>query len=475
MEQQKSSRGMTSPVSSRHERRTRQERILPWQVLRDGWDRKTVRAGAVYAVSVSLVLGMLVVLDLQLPGLRRLAIYKGAVIVFTVLYLIVFSLYRVGSGNPRYRRFLISLHFSDLLLVAALVNAVPVLAHRIYGTTFHTMGLSSAVTGAVLLTAFFNYLFSEGLRRWYVLHTALPVGIAAIIMFLTFDHTASRIMEHTFVGIAVVSLSILAVVQDREFRRAYVARRRVEELSRYTDALFRLAPDALFVCGTDGERGTPGITSCRRNDGTTIPVEVSRQELSIGGVAMLLFAVRDIGERIRSLETIRVLTKAVEHSPAAIVVTDADGTIEYVNQAFVDMTGYAPDEVIGGNPRILKSGRQDDEYYRTMWNTISSGTTWHGEFCNRTRSGSIYWESAAIAPIYGETADIERVARRIIARAGEPISVGNSSVTVGISIGIAIHPHDGTTWAEIVQAADAAMYDAKNAGRERYRFARRAP
>lgn len=99
---------------------------------------------------------------------------------------------------------------------------------------------------------------------------------------------------------------------------------------------------------------------------------------------------------------LRKLTKAVEQSPASIVITNTDGDIEYVNPKFERLTGYTLREVEGKNPRILQSGEKSPEEYRDMWNVITSGGEWHGEFHNRKKSGELYWEYASISPVIDE-------------------------------------------------------------------------
>lgn len=98
-------------------------------------------------------------------------------------------------------------------------------------------------------------------------------------------------------------------------------------------------------------------------------------------------------------EQVRMLWRAVEQSPSMVLITDTAGNIEYVNPKLVQVTGYMQGELIGGNPRILKSGRQPCEYYQTLWETISKGEEWQGELCNRKKNGESYWVNAAISPI----------------------------------------------------------------------------
>ena len=98
-------------------------------------------------------------------------------------------------------------------------------------------------------------------------------------------------------------------------------------------------------------------------------------------------------------EELRKLSRAVEQSPASIVITDTTGAIEYVNSKFIQITGYSLEEVKGKNPRVLKSGEKPAEEYTQLWNAITSGGEWRGEFHNKKKNGDLYWEFAVISPI----------------------------------------------------------------------------
>lgn len=108
---------------------------------------------------------------------------------------------------------------------------------------------------------------------------------------------------------------------------------------------------------------------------------------------------RNLTEYIQNTKLINKLSTAVENSSSAIIITDYDGNIEYVNKKFELMNGYSKEEILGKNPGILKSGDQDKEFYKKMWKTIKSGKEWIGEFCNKKKDGSIYWCSASISPV----------------------------------------------------------------------------
>jgi PAS domain S-box-containing protein len=138
----------------------------------------------------------------------------------------------------------------------------------------------------------------------------------------------------------------------------------------------------------------------------------SPQDLSLLMMLSDVFASslnRQQTERERSL-----LITAVEQSEASVVITDATGTILYLNPAFERITGYSRREAIGRNPRILKSGKHDDAFYKAMWDNISMGLTWNGELVNRRKNGTLFHESVSISPVQnasGETTHFVAVKR----------------------------------------------------------------
>ena len=139
----------------------------------------------------------------------------------------------------------------------------------------------------------------------------------------------------------------------------------------------------------------------RRHDGTIIWVRNSGQGVRNNQGQVLYYegSLEDITERKRAEAEINKLTRAVEQSPAAIVITDTAGNIEYVNPRFTQITGYTSAEVLGQNPRILKSGETPPEEYQRLWEIITHGDVWRGEFHNKKKSGDLYWESASISPV----------------------------------------------------------------------------
>lgn len=144
---------------------------------------------------------------------------------------------------------------------------------------------------------------------------------------------------------------------------------------------------------------TPG---CRR-DGSEFAAEVS---LSPIPDKRTLVCILDITERRRTGEALRKFSRVVEQTASAIVITDRQGIIEYVNPSFEKSTGYSADEVTGHRPGFLKSGHTSSHDYELLWRTINNGQVWHGEFHNRRKDGALFWESAIISPIRDEEGTI---------------------------------------------------------------------
>ncbi|MBW7884217.1 MAG: PAS domain S-box protein [Caldilineaceae bacterium] len=114
----------------------------------------------------------------------------------------------------------------------------------------------------------------------------------------------------------------------------------------------------------------------------------------------------DTTEHKQSQQAIHLLSYAVEQSPASVIITDPTGAIQYVNSKFEQVSGYTAAEVIGKNPRILKSGEVPDEVYAELWKTIATGGEWRGQLHNRKKNGELFWESVLISPIRDSTGAI---------------------------------------------------------------------
>lgn len=136
-----------------------------------------------------------------------------------------------------------------------------------------------------------------------------------------------------------------------------------------------------------------------RNDHVAVHFLVNASVIEYVGKKAILSISRDISYRKSAEDQLSFLSAAVQQSPASIVLTDVSGAIEYVNPRFTNLTGYTLQEVLGKNPSILKSGETPAKEYQQLWETILAGGEWHGEFHNKRKDGSLYWESATISPV----------------------------------------------------------------------------
>jgi len=143
--------------------------------------------------------------------------------------------------------------------------------------------------------------------------------------------------------------------------------------------------------------------------GSTTPVEeLPGLVVSVLAVLTVYYLSSYVVEERRITDRLRGYRKAIEHAGHAIFLTDTDGTIEYANPAVESVIGYEPDEVVGENPRLWKSGEHEDAFYEDLWARITAGDVWEGEMVNRRQSGALCWVDATIAPITDEDGDVER-------------------------------------------------------------------
>ena len=137
----------------------------------------------------------------------------------------------------------------------------------------------------------------------------------------------------------------------------------------------------------------------RKKDGSLFQAEIHSQYFKDNGSSGVIGLLRDISERKLIENQLVKLSTAVEQSPAVVLITDAHGTIEYVNPMFTELTGYSIEEAKGRNPRILQSGLTPKSVYDELWKTILSGRIWRGEWQNKKKNGELFWESVVISAI----------------------------------------------------------------------------
>ena len=185
------------------------------------------------------------------------------------------------------------------------------------------------------------------------------------------------------------------------------------ELAEFTDPIYR---QAFLACEASDEKAWQAGDFLRseevipKSDGTEKVYDVIKVPLfeADGTRKGLVILGRDITERKRAEADHRMLMSAIEQTTDSIVITDTKGTIQYVNSAFECITGYAREEAIGQNPRILKSGKQDEVFYRELWATISGGKIWQGRMTNKRKDGSFFTEDATISPVYNNDGTLWR-------------------------------------------------------------------
>ncbi|RMF96975.1 MAG: PAS domain S-box protein, partial [Candidatus Schekmanbacteria bacterium] len=136
-----------------------------------------------------------------------------------------------------------------------------------------------------------------------------------------------------------------------------------------------------------------------RKDGSKYPVEIYIQKILYESKPCHLCMVLDISSRIEAEEEQKRLLEAINQSWDIIMITDKEGVITYVNDSFERITGYKKEEAIGRTPAFLKSGLQDENFYKELWATLLKGETWKGRLINRKKDGSLYNEDATISPI----------------------------------------------------------------------------
>ncbi len=156
------------------------------------------------------------------------------------------------------------------------------------------------------------------------------------------------------------------------------------------------------------ETGWHGEMLNRAKDGREFYVSLSTSVVrdDIGRAIALVGVASDITDRKITEQVQLLLSTALESTANGVVITDSKGNIEWVNKAFSTMTGYTATEVWGKNPRILKSGEQDDSYYQQLWQTITAGNVWTGELINKKKDGILYADETTITPLRDKNGEV---------------------------------------------------------------------
>ena len=161
--------------------------------------------------------------------------------------------------------------------------------------------------------------------------------------------------------------------------------------------------------------------------GDRFPVEISSELFDLNGKPTFLSIIRDITERKRTEARLHLLREALESAANAIVITDREGTIIWANTAFMGLSGYSLEEVIGRKPSLFKSGQHDQAFYQQLWEKVLAGRVWSAEMVNRRKDGSLYSEENTITPVRNEKGEITHfiaVKQDITARKQAELRIG---------------------------------------------------
>jgi PAS domain S-box-containing protein len=212
-------------------------------------------------------------------------------------------------------------------------------------------------------------------------------------------------------GVGIARHRVITEVNDRVCELSGYSRE--ELLGRNTRLFYATDEDChrarQELYGTVHDRKI-GSAECRwkRKYGEIYDVLINSSVLDPADPETITFTVTDISALKLAEARIHTLSQAVEQSPVSVVITDLEGNIEYVNPRFTEVTGYAAEEVLGKNPRILKSGDTPTEVYAQIWSTIQVGGQWRGELKNKKKNGEFCWELASVSPIRDARGEITR-------------------------------------------------------------------
>lgn len=266
-------------------------------------------------------------------------------------------------------------------------------------------------------------------RRIPTIHTLFVVGEAAgrgpIIANVLADLSERQQMEErnrqllaereTLLGNALVG-----IVHLRQ-RRVVACNRRLEELFGYGPGELAGVSSEAFYASREifDDIGERAYSCVARSRDFNAEVLLRRKDGSVFWGALTgraidprqphdgsIWVYADISERRKAEDESRKLLQAVEQSPVAIVITDCNGDIEYVNPSFSRTSGYSRLEAVGRNPRILKSGEVPATTYQQLWQTLRDGKVWTGILRNRRKNGELFWENASISPVFGDDGQV---------------------------------------------------------------------
>lgn len=278
--------------------------------------------------------------------------------------------------------------------------------------------------GAPLVTFENRYRCKDSSYRW-LLWNAVPVAPQGLIYAAARDISERKQMETELRESTARYRSLVEGVPVGIYRTTPAgqildANPALVEMLGYPDRESLLAAHAADIYVNPAERSEWQNTlehenvvrgfevQFRRRDGTIIWVRDTARVVRDDEGRMLHYEGiwEDVTQRKQAEEELNKLSSAVEQTADPVIITSADGTIQYVNAAFEEITGFSAGEVIGKTPRILKSGTHPPEFYQYLWDTILAGQPWRGTLVNRKKNGEVYFAESSIAPIFSPRGQI---------------------------------------------------------------------
>jgi diguanylate cyclase (GGDEF)-like protein/PAS domain S-box-containing protein len=199
---------------------------------------------------------------------------------------------------------------------------------------------------------------------------------------------------------ALFSPSGRLLVCNRRWRQVYPWLGPLE-LECWDDFKQQLEPHVLRSEPVDSDH--PGAESYIEHLDSGHAIMASDCRTREGGLACVR---TDITHTQRIEQQLRNLGRAMEQSPASVMITDTRGRIEYVNPKFSQISGYSREEALGQSAGMLSSGEMSPEVYKELWATLARGEEWHGQLLNRRKDGSLFWESASISAVRDENGEV---------------------------------------------------------------------
>ena len=252
----------------------------------------------------------------------------------------------------------------------------------------------------------------HGERRWHQTYKA-PIldkdgtlfGTVGFARDITQDKESEEELKLMKYALDHVDEAVYLTDKDGFFR--YVNDGSVRQLG-YTKHPDLTQSQLLILCNELKKKNYKIVFRTHKNkNGTSFPVEIDLNYIEYRGKGYILAFISDITERKYSEEKLKLSASVFTNTHEGILITDKDNIIVDVNEAFTTITGYLYTDVLGKNPNILKSGRNDQEFYLEFWTTLHKDGVWKGELWNRKKNGEEYVENATISVVYDDNKTVQ--------------------------------------------------------------------